>query len=663
MVGEDATVDLAFLLGYIALVGLAYARARSTAWLVITLAGATAFAGAAIALLTYEGFTFTRVGLQWLLLAVLAVVAVLAWVPALGFSTRAAGTALGRGGDLGWRRQALGVWLPVLFVLLAFVVMSTWWTEEPAFLRPVSFLIGNGDAEDNAKWLDFTAKFAAGGPIDQAVPMGGPLALLMTFIGTVMGVVSQFVFGGYNEVAVAANMVVYGEFIMVAVVLLAFAPLVESRFRGSTLPLPTVWVAMVALAASALVLVAFGHLTLQFTILVTVLWSVTFLSSLRMRRARLLTSLLVAASMTVWLPLNAVALVVLVGWLAVFAGRAVRSGWRSVDLLGAVLTVLVLIGMWEPIRSSLVYSFAISAGETIGGAVRGVVAAGVLLPAGLVDSPVFGAQGGTEQVGPILAVVTAASVLAAALWLRPVAGPFATSLVRRFAPLALLGVSALGIYLLDFWSTGEGPHYGSLKFTYLVAIVALAATLPLALMLIDSGTARMTQTRWIAIGGVLVLLTIDSLLPRAISQARPQQWSPPIPFDNTSGSYWYPADVNGTATQPITESPVACVYLPEGSAFPTAIVPSGLSDAQRVYSCTRQLAGLAGADATALPLVEWLRREWLTNTPAWTDVYDSLAAMPPEVLAKPVIILDDGSNVIGLESMVSLLQRFPKPAP
>jgi hypothetical protein len=92
-------------------------------------------------------------------------------------------------------------------------------------------------------------------------------------------------------------------------------------------------------------------------------------------------------------------------------------------------------------------------------------------------------------------------------------------------------------------------------------------------------------------------------------------------------------------------------------------VPSGLSDAQRVYSCTRQLSGLAGADNSAQPLVDWIRREWLTNTPAWTDVYDGLAAMPPDVLAKPVILLDDGSNVIGLESVQSLLQRFPKPTP
>jgi hypothetical protein len=170
----------------------------------------------------------------------------------------------------------------------------------------------------------------------------------------------------------------------------------------------------------------------------------------------------------------------------------------------------------------------------------------------------------------------------------------------------------------------------------------------------------MTLTRWIGVAGVIVLLSVDSLLPRAISQIRPERWSPPIPFDNTSGSYWWPADVNGAAEQTIVGNPLACVYLPEDSAVPTAIVPSGLSDPQRVYACTRQLVGLAGLDTQAQPIVDWLRREWLSNTPAWSDVYDGLAALPDEVLDKQVILLDDGSNVKGLESLRSLLQRFPK---
>ena len=651
-------VDALFLVGYVILLAVSYVRARSTAWLVITLAGAFALAGAAMSFALDLGHQWDRLQLQWMLLAVLAVVAALAWFPLLGFSTRAAGTDVGQSGDLDWRRQALILWLPMVLIVTFVVVLMTWWTQEPAFLRPVSFLIGHGDAEDNAKWLDFTAQFASGQPIGQWVPMGGPLALLLTGVGTAMGVLSQFMLGGYNEVAVAANTVIVTQFVMVAAVLLGLAPFVESRFRGHRVPAPLLWASMVTLAAATMVLIGFGHLTLQFVMLVAVLWSATFLSGVRIRRARLLTSMAMAVAATVWLPLNAVAAVVIVGWLGVLISRAVR-GAPDYPALGIV--VVVALGMWQPLVSSVRYSLAIDASGPVGGAVRGISA---FVRAGLGESPVFSAQGGTEQVGPILALVTAIVLLAAAWYLAPIAGPWRTSLLRRFAPAILLGGSALAIYLLDFWSTGGPAHYGSLKFTYFATVVVLASCLPLALLALDPGsTGGMRQIQWIGVGAVLVLLTVDSLLPRAVALSRPQQWSPPIPFENTSGSYWYPADVNGEAEQPIASNPVACVYLPEGSDFPTAIVPSGLSDAQRVYSCTRQLAGLAGADNDAQPLVDWLRREWFTNTPAWTDVYDSLAAMSPEVRAKPVILLDDGSNVKGLETVDSLLARFPKPTP
>lgn len=668
-------MDFVFLSIWSVLFALTLWRARSTIWVVVTIAAVGGLVGATLAFLHDRGVSLDRVGHQWAVVAVLGLVGVLAWVPALGFSRSAAGTRVGRGGELGWRRQFVGTWLPVILVVGVLVIITTWWTEGPAFLRPVSYLMGNGDAEDNAKWLEFAAQFASGDAIRQAVPMGGPLELLMTVVGTLMGAVSQITLGGYNEVAVAANTVVLGGFLMVALVLFALAPLVESRVAGSRVPIPLVWLSSVVLAAVTLVLVGFGHLTLQFTILVCVLWSATFLTGLGMRRARLLSSLAVATAMTVWLPLNGVAVVILVGWLVVLVGRGFRFGWKASDPVGLGLVVLVIVFLSQPIISSITYSLGVGAsaasalgGSALGGAVRGVVAsvapalAGGPVSLGLENSPVFSAQGGTEQVGPILGVLTAAAVLAAALLLQGRSGPLPTSLLQRFAPIGLLALSALGIYALDFWSTGDGPHYGSLKFTFMVVVVALVTTLPLALMLIPASPgSAMSQARWIALGGVLVLLTIESLLPRAIAQARPQEWSPPIPFDNTSGSYWYPAEVNGTANQPISSVPVACVYLPEGSEYPTAIVPSGLSDAQRVYSCTRILGGLSGVGVDAQFLIDWIRREWYTNTPAWTDVYDGLALLGEEVRSSPVILLDDGSNVISLETLDSLLSRFPKP--
>ena len=99
------------------------------------------------------------------------------------------------------------------------------------------------------------------------------------------------------------------------------------------------------------------------------------------------------------------------------------------------------------------------------------------------------------------------------------------------------------------------------------------------------------------------------------------------------------------------------MFLPAGATAPSAI--TDLPDPQHAYSCTRILAGLSGLDDAAQPVVDWLRREWLTNTPSWSTVHAYLDAMPDEVKRKPVILLDKGSNVIGIESLASLLARFP----
>lgn len=658
-------MDAAFLVAYVALLVLAFWRVRSTAWVVIALAGSSAVVGALISFGIDHGHLFTRVQLQGMLVLTLLLVLAATFVPALH---RQPGGEHGFGvaGGYSVRRQMLAIWLPVGLLLLAFLVITTLLTKQAAFTHPVSFLIGHGVAEDNAKWLDFTSQFAAGGGISQPVPMGGPLELLLTFVGTVMGVVSTVTLGGYNQVAVAANSVVLGEFFMVAIMSLALAPLAEARFSGARLPAPFIWIGSFVLSTAALVVMTYGHLTLQFTFLVIGLWSATFLASSGVPRARVITSLAAAAAMTVWLPLNVVAVIILGAWAVIYASRLVRLGAKAVDWVGVALLAVVTIGIAEPVWSSISYLLIGTSNDTsaagVAGGGGGIVAAS--LPARVVgavaDSTLFSAAGGTDQVGPILGVLAVAVVLVAALSLSPIAGPLRTSLYRRFAPLGLLTFFALVITMLDFWYTGSGPHYGAMKFTFMVAVVALATCLPIALRLIDlSSLARMTPTRWIAVAGVVVLLMVDTMLPRAIAQARPQQWSPPIPFDNPA-SYWYPAEVNGTGTQSILTNPVACVYLPKNAKAPTALTPDRISDPQRVYACTRQLAGLSASDAGAQPIVDWLRREWFTNTPAWSDVYDGLAAMPTEVLNKPIILLDEGSNVIGLDSMAALLERFPK---
>jgi hypothetical protein len=646
-------VNWLFLLGFLVIPALAYWRMRSVSWLVIATAGSVGIFGSIIGFAHDRGHAFTQVQLQLVLIVSLLAVLIVTFIWPTRPVTR------------GFKRQFLTIWLPILILAVLLFVITTFLTEEIAFLRPVGYLIGHGDAEDNAKWLDFTAQWAAGGAISQGVPLGGPLQLVLTFVGTLMTVASQILLGGVNQVAVAANTVIYAQFFLAIAAPLALAPLAEARFKGRSIPAPFIWVGGLVTTVAALVVINHGHLTLQFTFLAIGLWSAIYLSEIGIPRAKLIASLAAAAAVSVWLPLNGLAVVILVGWLVVFARDLMRKGFGQLDWIGVGLWAVVSIALFQPIASSLNFVFGTEVLVSAGTA-GGVIAAGVLIPSaamflGLSESGLFSAGGGTEAVTPLLGLLAIVAVITAGVFLNSGSAKDRARLYVRFAPLGALTFFALAIYLLGFWVTGSGPNYGSQKFTFMVVIVAITTTLPLGLMLLDpSAKSQMSVLRWIGVASVLFLLTLDSILPRAIANIRPDNWSPPIPFNN-SGAYWFPAEVNGTADQSISGNPVACVYLPNGATAPSGIIPSGLSDAQRVYSCTRQLAGLSGVDSAAQPVVDWLRKEWLENTPRWEQEYVGLTQLPDFVLDRPVILLDEGSNVNGIESLRVLLERY-KPA-
>ena len=661
-------MDVLFLIAYVVFPVVTLWRSRSIAWTVIALVASISLFGGVVSFAIDHITPWTRVGLQWVLLVAVIAPAVVAFVRRPKQ-------------DAPRRYQALAVLLPVGLLTVFFGVVLTWWTEAPAFTRPVGFLMGHSLAEDNAKWLDFGASLASGAPMEQFVPMGGPLQLVLVFMATLMGVVSSLLYGGYNEVLVAANTVIYGQYMLVVIAPLALAPLagglwrraIESGGKPVRIPWPFIWLGALVAVLANLMLTAYGHLTLQYTILISILWVTTYLSWTQSPRARLWTSMAIVVGMTVWLPLNVVALVVGFGWLVHVVVRLIQRDHVRSRLVDLAIVLVVLATVLEPLRSSLVFALGIpaaSSGLSGGGAAvaGGVAAAAAVMSsvpllggvfAGLVDSSLFEAGGGTEKATAVLAIIAAVGAVSAAVVVaRQRLGQQGYS---RFIPILLLAGFAIGLNVLDQWATGSAPHYGSYKFTVMVVIVLMAACLPVGLLLLDPKASGMTLPRWAAIGAVLLLLTVDSLLVRSVAAARPDQWSPPIPFDNPR-SYWWPAEVNLTGDQPIAANPVGCVYLPQGAEAPSGILDSQLSDPQRVYSCTRLLAGLAGEDGGAQPLVDWLRREWLTNTRSWDTVHGYLSAMPDDVLDRPMILLDDGSNVIGLESVRSLLGRHPAAA-
>jgi hypothetical protein len=186
-----------------------------------------------------------------------------------------------------------------------------------------------------------------------------------------------------------------------------------------------------------------------------------------------------------------------------------------------------------------------------------------------------------------------------------------------------------------------------------VAVVALSATLPAAFMLIDARRSGLTLARGLAILAVLFVLVVDTLLPRGLSALSSSLWPAPDP---SKPAYWTAAEVRPVPDQPISQTPLGCVFLPNG-----ATKPSGQPDGQLTYSCSRLLIGLSGLEGTANGFMDWIGTDWLSDGQFWDDWYDSMAGLPKDVRARRIILLDATGKLIGIETLQGLLNRFTPP--
>jgi len=525
----------------------------------------------------------------------------------------------------------------------------------PTPLSGVGYLIQRTEAEDNAKWLNAASHLASGTPVDPRSAIGGPLVLVLVVAATLVSLASLVLYGSVNQVAVAADTLILSEMMLVILAPFALAPLVQMRRRWheksdrTRLPWPFALLGVVILTSGVAVLLNFGHLTLQFTILTLTMWVATFLVGYRTGKARLLTTAAVICTAEVWFPLNVLSLGLLMCVIA-FAiyGLARRNNVRSYAItLGSFLILLVL--MFDFLKSSILYALGLDGQQEVTSASGGGAAAKAIRAITAPAIPLFSSPGGTEQVTTILGALAVVAVIGAGVVIGR--GQSQWRAVLPFAPVIALVAYVLVVTLADFWSTGTGPNYASKKLAFAVAIPLLAAAVPVALMLFDRLTAGMTLTRWLAVGGVVALLVLDTLVPRALVQAKPSLW-PTASGD--PAPYWWPAEVRATGDQPISQSPIGCVYLPQGAER-----PSVLQDGPRAYSCTRILTGLAGEDVAAAGLVQWQLDEWLQNESNWDHFHQYLSAMSPEVLTRPLILLDNDSKVVGIESLQALLERYP----
>ena len=480
----------------------------------------------------------------------------------------------------------------------------------------------------------------------------------MVMMATLLAVISQLSFGGINQVFVAANTVIYLEFVLVMLVPFIFAPIAEARFRIASgnktrgfIPAPLIWIGAFVMMTASLAVSGLGHMTLEFTFLVLGIWASVFIVGSKIPHAYVLTTLSVAIASLVWFPLTVITIPIFIGMAIYLVMKSSRA--RSITRLPLVpigLLALTLVLMWTSLVSVLLYMADIPTAADVpgsgGGGVRATVASLPIRGLQLLTS-----QGGTEIIQPALGLLAVASAVLGALYISRQRGSRTKSgQFIAFIPLLLVMAFGLSVSIFGTWFAGSGTAYGGLKSTFTASILVLAITLPMAIMQLDHKRVGMTLVRVAAIVGVIYMLTIDTILPRAITYMSPGQW--PVSTGDNRG-YWWPAEVRNTADQTILANPIGCAYYPQGADAPT-----GLPNGQTTYSCTRLLAGLSGEDSGAQQVVDWLRREWLTNTPAWTAVWPGFITMAPEVLDKQFILLDNDNKVVGFETIRTLLDRI-----
>jgi len=637
-------IHAALALAFVAIPIAAWLIRRSIAWVGAAFLAGGAVAGAIVSVSIDLGFRWTWTTLELVTLAMFLLVLLAAWL-----------TRPDRHSRPSLRPQFLAIGLPIIVVAVGILLGRLIAAPSSGLFTGVGFLMRRIYAEDNSKWLDFTSRLVQGDPITQSDPMGGPLQIFLIPVADALSAVSYIFLGGLNEVFVMSNTVIYGQYGLAILAAVALAPLAERVFTSNgqerTIPAPLIWVGVGLLTVASLAASGLGHITLQFTFVVVGFWVAAFLVN-ALASVRSMASLAMVPLFLVWFPMAPVSAIVMVAAVVLALVMLVRrersTSWVLVGLWVVTIVLVASDLLW--VLQFLGNNASVGAATAVGAA--GAVAAGV--GANALNLNLLASQGGTEQATAISAGLAFAGVLGAALFLRRESSQEGRGQSwLRYGPVLVLVLYAAGLSVAGSWWAGDGPNYGALKTTYLVTFVIAAVSLPLALRLIDPQSLRTTAPQWVAIGGVGFLLAVDGVAPRAVIYASPQQWPSVIGEDR---GYWWPAEVKTQAEQPISSLPVACAFWFDRTKAPT-VIPDG----QPMYACTRILAGMNGADYEALPLVLWARREWFTNEPAWDPEYAGLSSLPEELRQKDFILLDFNKQVIGLEPMNGLLDRFKPP--
>jgi hypothetical protein len=459
-----------------------------------------------------------------------------------------------------------------------------------ASLADLSVFLGRG--EDNSKWFAITSQLVSNQEVSIGA-VGGVLVMVLALSVALVRILGYFLAWSPDSVGTVTSSVLVAYLIPIV-----SAPLAVISTDND---LPRVAKRFVALGCGASTLVLVGTFSRAFSIgHLSLIWAILLLTycglSLQSGKATSLIGVwklfLVGASLSVWLGLRPlIAVVILLGLIFVFRGKH-SLGKRLITIAPFGLLIVIVAETYQYTNNRTGYL-----------------------------KTLFEAGGGTLQTSTLMTVSALVVVLMSGY--SPNDQSWRTN---RSIPLVLIAYG-LAVSVYGIWSTGQ-VNYGQTKAHLLISTVVLASQLPKVMGTLGS---RLLSLGFVRVAVVVMgLIHADGLLGSSVVFARVETWGVSIQKGRTDWASNV-IDRNGKPVKP-EELALACAVV----ASDRSLVVSDTT-----YVCTRTLVGLSGLETESSALIEWqLLRDWFQSI-------DKLRSMNDEIQNRYILILDEGSNVMG----------------
>ncbi|MDH6256039.1 hypothetical protein [Aurantimicrobium minutum] len=532
--------------------------------------------------------------------------------------------------------------LPVFSFLLALsiiVAKAQSWSLNNAVFSGIGRL---AFAEDNAKWVNFSANVAQGNDLYFNDGTGGALAVIIVLTSVFVAIFSELVLGGPNVVGITVQTIICVQAVLLVLAPLALTPVlmnfrrnmyVEQGFdqvffqRNIGIFVGTLFSAA-GLSMGIVATTAMGHLSFAVIILQLSFWATCVLYNWPMRQNWLLITVIGSSQALVWLPLPALSVAIAIAGL--FFGaielRKQRTWARIFTLIGLAINLIVLVWLMIPSVTYLASSTSTST------SIHLVIAEGGTLAPKKADLFIFALL----VIGCLLLCFENRKTFN---W---------KHLIRVYPVMFILGF-AVAVAVYDYLVAPIGwPHYGSRKLGYGAILISSVVIAPIGI----SGFFQKVKFRWllapIAIAALVITYSFTyTSFYFSTGLFMPSSWSSSEIRANdgkVQTEHWInKVNPRNEQLNSLEGYPIGCIKVKNG------VIVQELTDQ---YICTRFLISVNALENSSTALV------WPFTSSANTDIIDRLDGLPIAAKSHPFMVINDDGDVVGVVSFDEYMKIY-----